>query len=246
MGTGPMFLNITNLEVYYGGIHALHNMNLHIEKGEIASVIGANGAGKSTLLKTIAGVKDYRSGSITFDGVALPRQPHQVVRTGVMLVPEGRRIFAPLSVYENLMLGSYSVSDRSVIGDRLDEVYELFPVLKARLQQPGGTLSGGEQQMLAVARALMASPRLLLLDEPSLGLAPKVVDVLFDTFIRLNKERGITILLVEQNASMALDISQHSFVLETGEIKLEGRGSELLDDPRVRASYLGVRQTAID
>lgn len=246
MPSSESFLKITNLDVYYGGIHALHGVNLEVKQGEIASVIGANGAGKSTLLKTIAGVKEYRSGEILLEGSLLPRQSHKAVRAGVMLVPEGRRIFAPLTVRENLMLGAYSQSDHAAIKTRLQEVFELFPVLKDRLKQPGGTLSGGEQQMLAVARALMAAPRLLLLDEPSLGLAPMVIDTLFETFIRLNRERGLTILLVEQNASLALEISHHSFVLETGQIKIEGIGPELLDDPRVRASYLGVKQGLID
>ncbi len=213
METLTPFLNVSNLDVYYGGIHALHNVNLHVEQGEIASVIGANGAGKSTLLKTIAGVKDARNGEITLEGRSLPKQSHLVVREGVMLVPEGRRIFAPLTVRENLMLGAYSQNDHQRIQKRTEEVFELFPVLKARINQPGGTLSGGEQQMLAVGRALMASPRLLLLDEPSLGLAPMVVEQLFDTFVRLNQERNLTILLVEQNASLALEISHRSFVL---------------------------------
>ena len=246
MLTGNPFLEIANLDVYYGGIHALHGVSLQVKQGEIASVIGANGAGKSTLLKTIAGVKEYRSGDVRLEGKVLAKQSFRVVREGVMLVPEGRRIFAPLSVRENLLLGSYSQTDRAVVPSRMDEVFDLFPVLKQRLNQPGGTLSGGEQQMLAVGRALMAAPRLLLLDEPSLGLAPKVIDTLFETFVRLNQERGLTILLVEQNASLALEMSHRSFVLETGQIKIEGIGPELLDDPRVRASYLGVRQVSIE
>jgi len=246
MQSANFFLEIDNLEVYYGCIHALHSINMQIKQGEIASVIGANGAGKSTLLKTIAGVKDYRSGDIRLEGKTLPKQSFKVVKEGVMLVPEGRRIFAPLTVRENLLLGSYSVSDRSVIQERIEEVFDLFPILKNRINQPGGTLSGGEQQMLAVGRALMAAPRLLLLDEPSLGLAPLIIDALFETFVRLNQERGLTILLVEQNASLALEMSHHSFVLETGQIKIEGVGPELLDDPRVQASYLGVKQVSIE
>lgn len=246
MQPGEPLLEIINLDVYYGGIHALHNVNLQVKLSEIASVIGANGAGKSTLLKTIAGVKDYRTGDIRFNGKTLPKQAYRVVREGVMLVPEGRRIFAPLTVKENLMLGSYSVKDRSLVNTRMEEVFDLFPILKNRINQPGGTLSGGEQQMLAVARALMAAPRLLLLDEPSLGLAPLIIDTLFETFVRLNKERGLTILVVEQNASLALQMSHHSFVMETGQIKIEGIGPELLDDPRVQASYLGVKQVSIE
>jgi branched-chain amino acid transport system ATP-binding protein len=246
MQPADAFLEITNLDVFYGGIHALHGVNLQVKQGEIASVIGANGAGKSTLLKTIAGVKEYRSGDIRLEGTTLPKQSHKVVHEGVMLVPEGRRIFAPLTVRENLMLGAYSQSNHAVIHERMEEVFELFPVLRERVSQPGGTLSGGEQQMLAVGRALMAGPRLLLLDEPSLGLAPKVIDTLFETFVRLNRDRGLTILLVEQNASLALEMSHHSFVLETGKIKIEGIGPELLDDPRVRASYLGIKQGTID
>jgi branched-chain amino acid transport system ATP-binding protein len=240
------FLEVENLDVFYGGIHALHNINLKVMQGEIASVIGANGAGKSTLLKTIAGVKDYRAGDIRLEGKTLPKQSFRVVSTGVMLVPEGRRIFATLTVRENLSLGAYSQKNRGAIPGLMDEVFSLFPVLKSRVNQPGGTLSGGEQQMLAVGRALMASPRVLLLDEPSLGLAPMVIDTLFETFIRLNKEHGLTILLVEQNASLALEMSHRAFVLETGQIKIEGKGPELLDDPRVRASYLGVRQVSIE
>jgi branched-chain amino acid transport system ATP-binding protein len=234
------FLEVEQLEVYYGGIHALHGVSLHVSQGEIVAVIGANGAGKSTLLKTIAGVKDYRSGDVRLEGKTLPKQSYKAVGEGVMLVPEGRRIFSPLTVRENLQLGAYSQKHPSKIAGLMEEVFSLFPVLKERMQQPGGTLSGGEQQMLAIGRALMASPRMLLLDEPSLGLAPMVIDTLFDTILNLNQERGLTILLVEQNASLALEVSHRSYVLETGEIKMEGRGIDLLNDPRVRASYLGV------
>lgn len=243
MTTSQSLLDITGLNVYYGGIHALRNINMHVEAGQIASVIGANGAGKSTLLKTINSVKAYSSGQILFDGKSLPKHSYQVVKAGVTLVPEARRIFGPLSVQENLMLGAYSRDDKAEIQNNMDDVFALFPILKERINQPGGTLSGGEQQMLAIGRALMSSPRMLLLDEPSLGLAPMVIDVVIDTIVRLNQERGLTILLVEQNAAVALDISQHAFVLETGEIKLEGFGKDLLEDPRVQESYLGITHT---
>jgi branched-chain amino acid transport system ATP-binding protein len=240
MADNVPFLDIVGLNVYYGGIHALRNINLQIAKGEIASVIGANGAGKSTLLKTISSVKLFTSGSIKFNGAEIPKQSFQMVKAGVTLVPEGRRIFGPLSVKENLMLGAYSKSDAAQVNRKIEEMFTLFPVLRDRMKQPGGTLSGGEQQMLAISRALMSEPQLLLLDEPSLGLAPMIIDLVLDTIVKLNEETGLTILLVEQNASLALEISDHSFVLETGEIKMRGRGIDLLDDPRVKESYLGL------
>ncbi|HRZ64719.1 MAG TPA: ABC transporter ATP-binding protein [Spirochaetia bacterium] len=233
-------LEIAELEVSYGGIKALSGVSLRVGAGEIVAVIGANGAGKSTLLKTIAGAKAADSGSMRFEGRPLPKSSHEVVRQGLTLVPEGRRIFPTLTVRENLLLGAYSCKDRSRVPASLERAHELFPVLAERASQAGGTLSGGEQQMLAVARALMSEPRLLLLDEPSLGLAPMVVDLVFDTIIRLNEETGLTILLVEQNAGMALDVCDRAYVLETGRIKLEGPGEELLADRRVQESYLGV------
>ena len=240
MSASSPLLNVTDLHVSYGGIRALHGISLRVERGEIVSVIGANGAGKSTLLKTITGIKAPVSGSIVFDGAPLPKSAHQVVKAGVTLVPEGRRIFAPLSVRENLLLGAYTRRDSREVDRSMDSVFGLFPVLRERMRQHGGTLSGGEQQMLAIGRALMSQPRLLLLDEPSLGLAPIVVDNLFDTLVRLNRDTGLSILLVEQNASLALEISHRAYVLETGEIRVEGRGIELLNDPRIRESYLGV------
>ncbi len=243
MAENVPFLDIVDLNVHYGGIHALRNINLQIAKGEIASVIGANGAGKSTLLKTIGSVKTFTSGSIKINGTDIPKQSYQVVKAGVTLVPEGRRIFGPLSVKENLLLGAYSKSDADQVNRTMEEVFTLFPVLRDRAKQPGGTLSGGEQQMLAIGRALMSEPQLLLLDEPSLGLAPLIIDLVLDTIVKLNEETGLTILLVEQNASLALEISDHSFVLETGEIKIRGRGIDLLDDPRVKESYLGLSAT---
>jgi branched-chain amino acid transport system ATP-binding protein len=244
MSASNSLLSVADLRVAYGGIQALHGVSLRVERGEIVSVIGANGAGKSTLLKTIAGVKAPASGRILFDGALLPKNAYQVVRAGVTLVPEGRRIFAPLSVRENLLLGAYTRNDPHEVQRSMDYVFGLFPVLRERIRQHGGTLSGGEQQMLAIGRALMSQPKLLLLDEPSLGLAPIIVDTLFDTLVRLNRDTGLSILLVEQNASLALEISHRAYVLETGEIRLEGPGVELLNDPRIRESYLGVAGAA--
>lgn len=237
---GARYIEICDLEVHYGGIQALEGVKLHVDQGEIVAVIGANGAGKSTLLKTIAGVKSYDKGQITFCGLPLPKQSHQVVRKGVTLVPEGRRIFADLTVRENLMLGGYSLTDRRRVEQILDQVFDIFPVLRERHRQIGGTLSGGEQQMLAIGRALMSEPKVLLLDEPSLGLAPLIIDRVFDTVIKLNEETGLTILVVEQNAAMTLEMCDRAYVLDTGKVTLEGQGFELLNDPRVQASYLGI------
>lgn len=240
MADTEALLAVEHLEVYYGGIHALHGVDLRVEQGEIVAVIGANGAGKSTLLNTIAGVVTSRRGTIRLQGEVLPTQSHQVVRRGVTLVPEGRRIFAPLTVRENLALGAFVRHDRAAQEAAMAEVFDLFPVLRERVDQLGGTLSGGEQQMLALGRALMSRPRLLLLDEPSLGLAPLVVELLFETIVKLNREQGLTILLVEQNATLALEVSRRAYVLKTGRIVLEGAGRALLDDARVREHYLGV------
>jgi len=237
-------LEVNQLSVHYGGICALHEVDLHVDDGEIVAVIGANGAGKSTLMKTIAAAKPFTSGAITFKGEPLKKEAHKVVKDGITLVPEGRRIFAPLSVRENLMAGAYTRSNRQELEKSMEEVFSLFPRLKERLNQRGGTLSGGEQQMLAVGRALMAHPRLLMLDEPSLGLAPIIIDLMFETILRLNREMNLTILLVEQNASLALDMCHRAYVLETGRIKMEGTGKALLEDPRVRASYLGITDEA--
>ena len=238
MAATSALLDVHDISVYYGGICALHQVNLHVDQGEIVAVIGANGAGKSTLMKTIAAVKSFSSGAITFKGQPLMKDTHKVVTSGITLVPEGRRIFAPLSVRENLLVGAYTRSNRQDIEKNMEEVFTLFPRLKERINQRGGTLSGGEQQMLAVGRALMSQPELLMLDEPSLGLAPIVIDAMFDTIVRLNHELGLTILLVEQNASLALEMCHRAYVLKTGEIVMEGTGKELLEDPRVRASYL--------
>ena len=235
----PM-LDIRDVSVYYGGICALNQVSLHVDQGEIVAVIGANGAGKSTLMKTIVGAKSLTSGEMKFKGEPIAKEAHKVVASGITLVPEGRRIFAPLSVRENLLVGAYTRPNRQEYEKNLKEVFQLFPRLEERLYQRGGTLSGGEQQMLAVGRALMSQPQLLMLDEPSLGLAPIVIDSMFETIVRLNREMGLTILLVEQNATLALEMCQRAYVLKTGQIAMEGSGKDLLEDPRVRKTYLGI------
>ena len=237
------FLEVNNLEVYYGGIHARHNVSLHIDEGEIVSIIGANGAGKSTLLRSIAGAKDIKSGTIRFQGNPLPPTGHETVAKGISLVPEGRRIFPNLTVRENLMVGAYNRKDMKVaMTEDLDEVLTLFPRLKERINQMGGTMSGGEQQMLAIGRALMARPKLLCMDEPSLGLAPIIIDELFEKIVSLNQERKQTILVVEQNAFLALDVAHRAYILNTGKIVREGTGAELLNDPVVQENYLGMSE----
>ena len=233
-------LDIKNLEVYYGGIHAIRNLSMHIEEGEIVSIIGAIGAGKSTLLRTIAGDKKFDSGDIRFHGDPLPKAVHEVVDKGISLVPEGRRIFPNLTVRENLKVGAYIRKDgKAAIEADFEDVLQLFPRLKERINQMSGTLSGGEQQMLAVGRALMARPKLLCMDEPSLGLAPIIIDEMFDKIVQLNKERNQTILVVEQNAFLALEVAKRAYILKTGEIVREDCAEVLLDDPAVQQEYLG-------
>ena len=233
-------LDIKNLEVYYGGIHAIRNLSMHIEEGEIVSIIGANGAGKSTLLRTIAGDKKFDSGDIRFHGDPLPKAVHEVVDKGISLVPEGRRIFPNLTVRENLKVGAYIRKDgKAAIEADFEDVLQLFPRLKERINQMSGTLSGGEQQMLAVGRALMARPKLLCMDEPSLGLAPIIINEMFDKIVQLNKERNQTILVVEQNAFLALEVAKRAYILKTGEIVREDCAEVLLDDPAVQQEYLG-------
>jgi branched-chain amino acid transport system ATP-binding protein len=223
----------------YGAIEALKGVNLRIEKGEIVTLIGANGAGKSTALRNITGLVPLTSGVIEFEGHSLNRiATHRITGMGISMVPEGRAIFANLSVSENLEMGAYLQLDKSRNARELERVYQLFPRLKERRKQAGGTLSGGEQQMLAIGRALMARPRLLLLDEPSLGLAPLLVRTIFEAIDTINKE-GTTILLVEQNANAALKHSHRAYVLETGAIVMEGASAQVAADPRVREAYLG-------
>ena len=232
-------LRVKGLTTHYGRIQAITDVSLHVDTGEIVTLIGSNGAGKSTTLMTISGALKPTSGSIEFTDIALHGKPsHIVARHGIVLVPEGRRIFPQLTVFENLDLGGFTrtANERE---QSLEQVFRYFPRLKERLSQLGGTLSGGEQQMLAIGRALMARPKLLILDEPSLGLAPKIIDQIFEIVIGLN-QAGLTILLVEQNAVMALEIAHRGYVLETGHIVLEGKARDLTNDPGVRNSYLGI------
>src|SRR5215467_13012582 len=232
-------LELRNLSSRYGAIEALKSINLQIQSGEVVTLIGANGAGKSTTLRNITGLVPSESGDIIFEGARLNGVPtHQIVAMGISLVPEGRAIFANLTVSENLDLGAYLQTNKNQNAKELERVYSLFPRLKERRKQLGGTLSGGEQQMLAIGRALMARPRLMLLDEPSLGLAPLVVHTIFAAIDEINKE-GTTILLVEQNANAALKHSHRAYVLETGTIVMEGASETLAADPRVKEAYLG-------
>lgn len=233
-------LEVHNLHTYYGNIHALKGLTISVEEGEIVTLIGANGAGKTTTLRTISGLLQPREGSIVFEGDdLLSYSAHEIVYKGISMVPEGRGIFAKLSVSENLDMGAYSRSDKEGIKQDLKRVFTLFPRLEERRNQVAGTLSGGEQQMLATGRALMAKPRLLLLDEPSMGLAPVLVESVFDTIIEINGE-GTTILLVEQNAHMALQIANRGYVLQTGEIVLSDTVEGLRKNPMVQKAYLGM------
>ncbi|MBD5436513.1 MAG: ABC transporter ATP-binding protein [Treponema sp.] len=232
-------LRVKNLFVSYGGINALRGVSVDVEQGQIVSLIGANGAGKSTLLRTISGLVKAQSGSIEFHGEEISGNAiDSICKKGIALVPEGRRVFTDLTVAENLKIGAYLRHDKEEIQKDTDWVYELFPRLKERSWQYAGTLSGGEQQMLAVGRALMSRPRLMMMDEPSLGLAPLIVQQIFGIIEEI-KKRGVTILLIEQNANMALKIADNAYVLETGEITLQGSGEELLQNEKVREAYLG-------
>jgi len=234
-----MMLEIEDLDVFYGAVHALKGVSLRAEQGEIVTLIGANGAGKSTLLRTISGLVPSRSGTIRFEGRDLTRMPpHEIVGLGISQSPEGRMVFANLSVEDNLELGAYRRKDREGIQADRERGYTLFPRLRERRKQAAGTLSGGEQQMLAIARALMSRPRLLLLDEPSLGLAPLLVREIFRTIEEIHKA-GVTVLLVEQNAHMALSVAGRGYVLETGAVRLEAPAKDLLANPEVQSAYLG-------
>ena len=231
-------LEVKNLYSGYSKIKVLCDINITVPDGKIVVVIGRNGAGKSTLLNTISGLVKLQSGSILLDGNKLPTIPHKVVAAGIIQVPEGRRIFPSLTITENLIMGGF-LANSSEINTRREEVFDIFPILKDRAGQQAGTLSGGEQQMLAMARGLMAGPKILLLDEPSLGLAPLVFNQVFDLVAKLNHERKMTIILVEQNASIALKMADYAYVLENGSIVIEGLGNEVSRDPKVKAAYLG-------
>jgi branched-chain amino acid transport system ATP-binding protein len=238
-----MILNIENINVHYGAIHALHNVSFSLSQGEIVALIGANGAGKSTSLNTISGLLHPTTGKVLYLEEDISNtSPQEIVNRGIVQVPEGRKIFAKMSVWENLEVGAYTVADRKVIEERLELVYKRFPRLKERRNQPGGTLSGGEQQMLAIARGLMAGPKVLLLDEPSMGLAPILVEQIFDIIREIN-DNGTSILLVEQNALMALSIADRGYVLDTGRVVLQGNADDLLLNPTVINAYLGGETT---
>ncbi len=233
-------LIVENLHVSYGAIKALHGVSLKVPQGSIVTLIGANGAGKSTTLRSLSGLVKAASGSIKYDGEEISKlPPHKIVGRGLCHVPEGRMIFANLTVFENLKMGAYLQRDRKWIAEQTEYVFSLFPRLKERENQSAGTLSGGEQQMLAIGRALLGKPKFLMLDEPSLGIAPLLVKTIFERIVEINREQGLTILLVEQNANLALDVSSYAYVLETGKILLEGPSAQVKSDPQVQAAYLG-------
>lgn len=232
-------LTVENISVNYGAIRALHTINCRVDQGEIVALIGANGAGKTTILNTISGIVPSLNGSISFEGTDITRlSPHLIVRKGICQVPEGRRVFAKMSVQENLEMGGFILTSKQEVAQGIERAFTLFPRLAERRKQAARTLSGGEQQMLAMGRALMSNPRLLLLDEPSMGLAPMLVEKIFEIVVDINKS-GTTIMLVEQNALMALSIAHRAYVLETGEVVLSGDASELAKNPEVRKAYLG-------
>jgi branched-chain amino acid transport system ATP-binding protein len=234
-------LEVQNLQVSYGSIKALHGISLTVPEGKIVTLIGANGAGKSTTLRAISGLIKTAGGSVRYDGAAITGQaPHRIVGQGLCHVPEGRMVFANLTVSENLRMGAYLQRDKAWIAARTDYVFTVFPRLLERRKQLAGTLSGGEQQMLAIGRALLGNPRFLMLDEPSLGIAPLLTKAIFEKIVEINRTTGLTILLVEQNANLALDVSSYGYVLETGKVILEGPSAELKANPQVQAAYLGI------
>jgi branched-chain amino acid transport system ATP-binding protein len=234
-------LQAENLDVYYGNVQILNNVSLDVEEGQLVAVIGGNGAGKTTLLKTISGLLRPRNGWITFQGTRISElEPHHIVAAGIVQIPERRLLFPEMTVRDNLEMGGYLLRSKEELADRLASVYRLFPVLHQREKQIAGTFSGGEQQMLAIGRGLMSSPKLIMFDEPSLGLAPKLVRAIFDIILRINRELGMTVLLVEQNVRLSCEISDWAFVLENGEVVLQGAGPDMLDNDHVRQAYLGL------
>jgi branched-chain amino acid transport system ATP-binding protein len=246
MSQAPELLVLANVESAYGPIRAIRGVSLKVRKGEIATVLGSNGAGKSTILKTISGVLDPTRGSITFKGEDITaRDPADIVRRGLVHVPEGREVFPLLSVHDNLVMGGYTRNDRDALQRDLEVVYGYFPILKERDKQDAGLLSGGQQQMLAISRALMGAPDLVLLDEPSLGLSPKLTREIFEIVVRINRERGTTILLVEQNANMALNVADYGYVLENGRIVMEDACDKLREKEDIREFYLGMKEAGV-
>jgi len=239
-------LTVTNLETFYGPIMAIRGVSFSVPRGAIVTILGANGAGKTTILKTVSGVMDPQKGTVSFDGREIRGlDPDRVARLGLSHVPEGREVFPFLSVRENLTMGAYARRDADGVARDMEMVYEYFPVLKSRAEQRAGSLSGGEQQMLAISRALMARPAMMLLDEPSLGLSPRLVKEIFDIIVRINRERGVTVLLVEQNAHMALTIAEYGYVLEVGRIVMEDTCARLLEKEDIKEFYLGVKDTGV-
>ncbi len=239
-------LEVNNIETYYGPIMAIRGVSFAVPKGRIVTILGANGAGKTTILKTVSGVMDAQKGTVVFNGRPIHgMDPDRVMRLGLTHVPEGREVFPFLSVRENLRMGAYTRKDADGIVQDLETVYDYFPVLKARADQRAGQLSGGEQQMLAISRALMARPAMMLLDEPSLGLSPKLVKEIFDIIVRINAERGVTVLLVEQNANMALNIADYGYVLEVGRIVMEDTCARLREKEDIKEFYLGVKEASV-
>jgi len=241
-----VLLEVNNIETYYGPIMAIRGVSFAVSRGSIVTILGANGAGKTTILKTVSGVMDTQKGSVTFDGHQIQgMDPDRVMRLGLSHVPEGREVFPFLSVRENLRMGAYTRKDPDGITQDVEMVYDYFPVLKARAEQRAGSLSGGEQQMLSISRALMARPKMMLLDEPSLGLSPKLVRDIFEIIVRINKERGVTVLLVEQNANMALHTADYGYVLEVGRIVMEDPCARLLQKDDIKEFYLGVKESSV-
>jgi branched-chain amino acid transport system ATP-binding protein len=243
---GAAQLKLLNVESAYGPIKAIRGVSLQVRQGEIATVLGSNGAGKSTILKTISGIIDPRKGTVEFKGEDITAQdPAHIVQKGLVHVPEGREVFPLLSVHDNLLMGAYTRKDRDGVARDMEQVYQYFPILKERASQDAGLLSGGQQQMLAISRALMANPQLILLDEPSLGLSPKLTKEIFEIVVRINRERGTTILLVEQNANMALNAADYGYVLENGRIVMEDSCDKLREKEDIKEFYLGMKEAGV-